>query len=57
MSLIRGYGLTAPIYAVSNGIDLARYEPKDGDRFVFRKMFGYIEIYYVVSSVGLFFEG
>ena len=26
-SLIRGYGLTAPIYAVSNGIDLARYEP------------------------------
>ena len=30
-SLIRGYGLTAPIYAVSNGIDLARYEPKKND--------------------------
>ena len=55
-SLIRGYGLTAPIYAVSNGIDLARYEPKDGDREAFRKKFGLKDNDKVVISVGLYFE-
>ena len=55
-SLIRGYGLTAPIYAVSNGIDLARYEPKENDREAFRKKFGLKDDDKVVISVGLYFE-
>ena len=50
-SLIRGYGLTAPIYAVSNGIDLARYEPKENDREAFRKKFGLKDDDKVVISV------
>ena len=53
-SLIRGYGLTAPIYAVSNGIDLARYEPKQNDREAFRKKFGLKDDDKVVISVGLY---
>lgn len=55
-SLIRGYGMTAPIYAVSNGIDLARYEPKENDREAFRKKFGLKDDDKVVISVGLYFE-
>lgn len=54
--LIRGYGLTAPIYAVSNGIDLNMYEPKEGDREAFRKKFGLSENDKVVISVGLYIE-
>ena len=49
-------GLTAPIYAVSNGIDLARYEPKENDREAFRKKFGLKDDDKVVISVGLYFE-
>ncbi|MEG0692362.1 MAG: glycosyltransferase [Oscillospiraceae bacterium] len=54
--LLEGYGITKPIYAVSNGIDLSYYEKAPNDRAEFRKEFGYSESDKVVMSVGLFFE-
>lgn len=54
--LIRGYGITNPIYPVSNGIDLSRYEPKPGDREEFRRRMGLSEDDRVVIAVGLYFE-
>lgn len=55
-SLIQGYGIKNPIYAVSNGIDLAMYEPKEGDREAFRKKFGLSDTDKVIISVGLYIE-
>lgn len=55
-SLIRGYGITTPIIPVSNGIDLAAYEPKPGDREAFRSRMGLSEDDKVVIAVGLYFE-
>lgn len=54
--LLEGYGITKPIHAVSNGIDLAYYEEAPNDRADFRKMFGYSENDKVIMSVGLFIE-
>ncbi|MBE6889853.1 MAG: glycosyltransferase family 4 protein [Ruminococcaceae bacterium] len=54
--LIRGYGVTQPIYAVSNGIDLNMYSPKAGDREAFRERYGLSDEDKVVISVGLYFE-
>lgn len=55
-NLLEGYGITKPIYAVSNGIDLPFYEKKSNDRDDFRKMYGYSNTDKVIMSVGLFIE-
>lgn len=55
-SLVKGYGIDKPIYAVSNGIDIAKYVPKPGDREAFRAKYGLGDDEKVVISVGLFFE-
>ena len=54
--LISGYGITNPIYPVSNGIDLAKYEPAPGDREAFRSRMGFSDSDKVVIAVGLYFE-
>ncbi len=54
--LIKGYGITTPIFPVSNGIDLAKYEPKPGDREAFRSRMGLSGDDKVVIAVGLYFE-
>ena len=54
--LLTGYGIKTPIYAVSNGIDLDFYKPKDTDRAEFRRQFGLKEDDKVVIAVGLYFE-
>ena len=55
-SLIDGYSVGKPVYAVSNGIDLSMYEPKEGDREAFRGKFGLSDTDKVVISVGLYIE-
>lgn len=54
--LISGYGITNPIYPVSNGIDLAKYEPAPGDREAFRSRIGFSDSDKVIIAVGLYFE-
>ena len=54
--LISGYGITNPIYPVSNGIDLAKYEPAAGDREAFRSRMGFSDSDKVIIAVGLYFE-
>lgn len=54
--LISGYGITNPIYPVSNGIDLAKYEPASGDREAFRSRMGFSDSDKVIIAVGLYFE-
>lgn len=54
--LISGYGITNPIYPVSNGIDLAKYEPATGDREAFRSRMGFSDSDKVIIAVGLYFE-
>ncbi len=54
--LISGYGITNPIYPVSNGIDLAKYEPAPGDREAFRSRMGFSDSDKVIIAVGLYFE-
>lgn len=55
-SLLKGYGIDKPIYAVSNGIELESYRPLDSDREEFRSRYGFSETDKVVMSVGLYFE-
>ncbi len=54
--LISGYGITNPIYPVSNGIDLAKYEPAPGDREAFRSRMDFSDSDKVIIAVGLYFE-
>ena len=54
--LISGYGITNPIYPVSNGIDLAKSEPAPGDREAFRSRMGFLDSDKVIIAVGLYFE-
>ncbi len=54
--LLKGYGITKPVYAVSNGIDLPFYEPKDTDRAEFRQKFGLKDDDKAVIAVGLYFQ-
>lgn len=54
--LISGYGITNPIYPVSNGIDLSKYEPAPGDREAFRSRMGFSDSDKVIIAVGLYFE-
>ena len=54
--LLEGYGLTMPIHAISNGIDLAKYEPSTTKEAKFRDYFHLDAHQKVVISVGLYFE-
>ena len=54
--LIQSYGVTTPIVAVSNGIDLSKYQKNPHKEAVFRKHFGIEEGQPVVVSAGLYFR-
>lgn len=53
--LIAGYGLKQPIYPISNGIELMKYEPKLEKEQAFRTHFNLDDDTKVVISVGLLF--
>ncbi|MDO5425963.1 MAG: glycosyltransferase [Eubacteriales bacterium] len=51
--LLTGYGLTVPVTAVSNGVDTAFFQRKEGQRGRFRKRYGYADDTKIVLCVGL----
>lgn len=55
-SLLENYGITVPIEAISNGIDLAKFTYDDEKVYAYRKYFGIKPEDKVVMSVGWFFE-
>lgn len=55
-SLIESYGITTPIYAVSNGIDLAKYEKNLAKERAFREHFSLSPDQPVVVCAGLYFR-
>lgn len=55
-SLLEGYGIELPIYAVSNGIDLNRFDYDEEKVKAFKKYFSLKDTDKVVLSVGLYFE-
>lgn len=55
-SLLRGYGITGPISAISNGIELSKYEPEAEKEAKFRDYFNLSEHQKVVISAGLYFK-
>lgn len=55
-SLLENYGLTQPIYPVSNGIDLKKYQPDEEKIQAYKEYFDIKPGQKVVMSVGLFFE-
>lgn len=55
-SLIEGYGVTTPILAVSNGIDLTKYQKDPKKEAVFRDFFEIEEGQPVVVCAGLYFK-
>ncbi|WP_281628244.1 glycosyltransferase family 4 protein [Traorella massiliensis] len=54
--LLEGYGITVPIYALSNGIDLNRFHYDLEKVKAFRRYFSLKDEDKVVISVGLYFE-
>lgn len=54
--LLEGYGITVPITAISNGVDLERFKPDAEKVKAFRDYFSLKEEDKVVLSVGLFFK-
>ncbi|MBF0777257.1 glycosyltransferase family 4 protein [Streptococcus cuniculi] len=54
--LIQGYGVTTPIVAVSNGIDLRKYQKDPRKEAIFREHFGIEEGQPVVVCAGLYFR-
>lgn len=54
--LIQSYGITTPISAISNGIDLSRYQQSYSKEAIFRAHFNLKKSDKVVISAGLFFE-
>ena len=54
--LIAGYGVTTPIIAVSNGIDLGKYQADPKKEKVFREHFQVKEGQKVVVCAGLYFK-
>ena len=55
-SILEGYGIEQPIFPVSNGIDLKRYERNVDKIVAFRKYFGIRPDEKVVLGVGLYFQ-
>lgn len=54
--LIEGYGIELPVHAISNGIDLNRFNYSEKNREQFRTYFNLRPGEKVIISVGLFFE-
>ncbi len=54
--LLENYGITVPIEAVSNGIDLNRFQRDEDKEAMFKKYFNIKENEKVVICVGLYFE-
>ncbi|MGT2866844.1 glycosyltransferase [Streptococcus fryi] len=54
--LIEGYGITTPVYDVSNGIDLSRYQPNSAKEAAFKTHFGLADDQPVVMCAGLYFK-
>lgn len=54
--LIEGYGIGRPVYAVSNGIDLSRYQASPAKETAFRDYFGLASDQPVVVCAGLYFK-
>ncbi len=54
--ILEGYGINRPIQAISNGIDLTRFEYNEDKVAKFKKYFKIQENEQVVISVGLYFE-
>lgn len=54
--LLEGYGIERPIYAISNGIDLKKYEYSEEKVKAYRKYFNLDYNQKVVIGVGLLFE-
>ncbi len=54
--LLMGYGIDLPIYPISNGVDLKRYQPDESKITAFRKYFSLQPDDKVVLGVGLFFQ-
>lgn len=54
--LIQAYGVTTPISAISNGIDLSKYQPDPKKEEAFREYFGLTPDQAVVISAGLYFK-
>jgi len=55
-SLIEGYGISKPTYALSNGIDIAQYAPNKDKEALFRDYFQLTEDEKVFISVGFWFK-
>ena len=55
-SILEGYGLTMPIYPISNGIDLDRYQRNIDKVIAYRKYFDLRPEDKVVLGVGLYFQ-
>ena len=55
-SLIENYGINKKIFAISNGIELDRYDRNKANGMEFRKKYNYSKNDKVIMSVGLFFE-
>lgn len=54
--LIQGYGINVPVQAISNGVDLVKYQPNDEKETAFKEYFKISPNEKVVICVGLFFE-
>lgn len=54
--LLENYGIQLPIYAISNGIDLKRFNRDEEKIKAYKKYFGIKDQDKVVLSVGLYFE-
>jgi len=54
--LLKKYGITNPIFPISNGIDTEYYQKSAQDRLDFRKAYGFLEEDKVIMSVGLWIE-
>ncbi|MFD0845237.1 glycosyltransferase family 4 protein [Streptococcus saliviloxodontae] len=54
--LIQSYGITCPIFPVSNGIELPKYTPDKAKEVAFREYFKLSAEQKVVISAGLFFR-
>ncbi|MDR1794627.1 MAG: glycosyltransferase family 4 protein [Erysipelotrichaceae bacterium] len=55
-SILESYGITLPIYPISNGIDLKRFSYDEEKVRAFRRYFSLEKGQKVVLSVGLYFE-
>ena len=54
--LLEGYGITKPIYAISNGIELDKFKLDPSLRPVFRERYHYSEDDKVLIGIGLYIE-